>query len=70
VDGSGNQFFYDAENHQKEVKDPGNSSLGQYFYDGEGRRIKKVSATETIIFVYDASSQLIAEYSTETAQTP
>lgn len=39
-------------------------------YDGEGKRVKKVSSTETTIFVYDASSRVVAEYSTATASTP
>ncbi len=33
-DATGNQFLYDAENHQKEVKDAGNNTIGQYLYDG------------------------------------
>ena len=41
-----------------------------YTYDGEGRRVKKVSAAETTIFVYDASGVLIAEYSGEVASEP
>jgi len=41
-----------------------------YTYDGEGRRVKKVSAAETTIFVYDASGVLIAEYSGEVAAEP
>lgn len=69
-DAEGKQFLYDAENHQKEVKDNLNDSLGQYLYDGEGKRVKKISSTETMIFVYDASGQLAAEYSTQTSQTP
>lgn len=70
VDGSGNQFSYDAENHQKEVKDSSNNSLGTYIYDGDGRRVKKVAGSETTIFVYDAGGQMVAEYSTVTATTP
>ncbi len=70
VDGSGNQFSYDAENHQKEVKDSGNNLLGTYLYDGEGRRVKKVAGSETTIFVYDGGGQMVAEYSTVTATTP
>lgn len=38
--------------------------MGQYGYDGEGRRVKKIVGTEATIFVYDASGQLSAEYST------
>ncbi len=67
---SGSQFLYDAENHQTEVKDSQNQTIGQYLYDGEGRRVKKISSTETVIFVYNGSGQLVAEYSTAIAQTP
>ena len=58
------QFVYDAENRQKEARDSGGFVVGQYFYDGEGRRVKKVSATETVVFVYDGGGVLVAEYST------
>jgi RHS repeat-associated protein len=62
TDAQGRTFTYDAENKQKEIKDSGNNSVGQYFYDGNGARIKKVSATETTLFVYDASAKLVGEY--------
>ncbi|MFH4410559.1 hypothetical protein WAJ69_21275, partial [Acinetobacter baumannii] len=41
-------------------------TVGQYFYNGDGQRVKKVvpSTGETTIFVYDAASKLVAEYST------
>jgi hypothetical protein len=41
------------------------SIVGQCFYNGDGQRIRKVvpSTGETTIFVYDASSKLVAEYS-------
>ncbi|MBV6495887.1 MAG: hypothetical protein JFAIHJKO_01001 [Pyrinomonadaceae bacterium] len=41
-------------------------TLGQYTYDGDGKRIKKFvpSAGETTVFAYDASSKMVAEYST------
>lgn len=40
--------------------------MGEYAYNGDGQRIKKVvpSTGETTIFVYDASNKLVAEYST------
>jgi RHS repeat-associated protein len=43
--------------------------IGQYFYDGSGKRIKKVTNSETTIFVY-SGSKLIAEYSTQQAANP
>lgn len=56
-------FTYDAENKQTLVN---NGSIGEYFYDGDGKRVKKyVPGTgETTIFVYDAGGKLVAEYST------
>ncbi|NMS31776.1 hypothetical protein, partial [Vibrio parahaemolyticus] len=65
ADPEGRTFTYDGENKQVQVT---NSSgvVGQYFYNGDGLRIKKVvpSTGETTVFVYDAGAKLIAEYST------
>jgi RHS repeat-associated protein len=55
---------------QKEARNSQNQIIGQYFFDGNGKRVKKISNTETTIFVYDAGGQLIAEYSNQTSQTP
>jgi RHS repeat-associated protein len=65
-DPDGRTLIYDAENKQVEVKNSGNASLGTYFFDGDGKRVKKVvpSTGETTIFVYDAGAKLIGEYST------
>ena len=68
-DASGSQFIYDAENHQKEIKNAQDQTIGLYFYDGDGKRVKKVSSTEETIFVYNASGTLVAEYSTASSQT-
>ncbi len=68
-DSEGKTFFYDAENHQKEVKING-VSKGKYLYDGDGKRVKKISDLETTIFVYNGGGQLVAEYSTQQATTP
>jgi len=43
--------------------------IGRYYYDGEGKRVKKVTATEVTVFVY-SSGKLVAEYSTELPQNP
>ena len=53
---SGQSFTYDGENKQVQVNS-GASILGQYSYDGGGKRIKKYvpASGETTIFVYDAS---------------
>jgi len=61
-------FVFNADNKQTEVKDANGSTVGQYSYDGEGKRVKKYiqSTGETTIFVY-SSGKLIAEYSTVVA---
>jgi hypothetical protein len=69
VDREGRQMLYDAENHLKEVRDSQSSVVGQYFYDGDGRRVKKISSMETTVFVYNAGGRLVAEYSTALAET-
>jgi len=73
-DANGRNFVYDAENKQIEVKNASNETIGQYWYDGDGRRVKKRGwingQWEETIFVYDASSRLVAEYSTILSETP
>ncbi|QQS33240.1 MAG: RHS repeat-associated core domain-containing protein [Acidobacteriota bacterium] len=66
TDAEGRTFTYDGENKQIEVKNYSNATVGQYFFDGDGKRIKKVvpSTGETTIFIYDAGAKLIDEYST------
>ena len=60
-------FTYDGENKQTKVVQQG-ATVGEYFYDGDGRRVKKIGTTnnqtETTIFVYDAGGKMVAEYST------
>lgn len=62
-------FIFNGDNKQTQVKDVNNNIIGQYFYDGEGKRVKKVTNTETTIFVYSAG-KLVAEYSTQLSATP
>jgi RHS repeat-associated protein len=62
TDASGRTFIYDAENKQIKVRN-GATVIGEYFYNGNGKRVKKVTASETTIFVYDATNKLVAEYS-------
>ena len=38
-------------------------AIGEYFYDGDGKRVKKIAGSEETIFVYDAGGKLIGEYS-------
>jgi RHS repeat-associated protein len=66
-DATGKRFGYDAESHQKEFFSASNSSStpdATYQYDGDGRRVKKIVGSEVTIFVYNASGQLAAEYTT------
>jgi RHS repeat-associated protein len=64
VDGQDRTFAYDAENRQIKF----NGTAGQYFYDGDGHRVKKIEGSGpsaiTTVFVYNVSGQLIAEYTT------
>ena len=54
---------YDAENKLKASTI--NNYTTTYFYDGEGRRVKKLLASgEQTLFIYDALGQLAAEYTT------
>ncbi|MCW5961544.1 MAG: hypothetical protein KIS76_15380 [Pyrinomonadaceae bacterium] len=76
LDAQSRKFTYDGENKQVKVETVdanGNpvNTIGIYEYDGDGRRVKKISATEITVFVYNASGQLVADYSTniEPAQT-
>ena len=62
-DDVGNTFTFDAENHQKTYT-PIDTQLpsATYFYDGDGKRVKKVVGNEVTIFVYDGGGALVAEY--------
>jgi RHS repeat-associated protein len=63
-------FTYDAENRQASFN--GGNTLnggGTFSYDGDDRRVKKVASSGTTIFVYDASGQMVAEYTDNPPQT-
>ena len=62
-------FVFNADNKQIAVDDDNGNPIGQYFYDGEGKRVKKVTGTETTVFVY-SSGKLVAEYSTQLSPSP
>jgi RHS repeat-associated protein len=65
-DKGGNTFAYDGENRQTTYNGGASSGGGAtYSYDGDGRRVKKVAGVVLTVFVYDASGQLVAEYSSE-----
>lgn len=65
----GRSFTFNGDNKQTEVRDANNVLVGRYFYDGEGKRVKKLvydqngQVRETTVFVY-SGGKLVAEYST------
>ncbi|MBK7706082.1 MAG: hypothetical protein IPJ30_09945 [Acidobacteria bacterium] len=66
--------MFNGENKQHEVKNASGQTIGRYFYDGEGKRVKKITsnsegASETTIFVYSAG-KLVAEYSNTQVPVP
>lgn len=72
-DATGQRFVYDAEGRQIQFFSQTNGSSTPdvtYQYDGEGRRVKKTAAQSETVFVYDASSQLVAEYSNQISANP
>ena len=69
ADAEGRTLLFDGENKQKQVKNSSNQVIGTYYYDGDGRRIKKITSSEQRIFVYDAGGELIAEYSSLVPQS-
>ena len=71
-DKDGHTFVYDGENKQITYNGGAGTSNGaNYFYDGDGKRVKKIVGTNSIvtIFVYDAGGKLVAEYETNAPQT-
>jgi RHS repeat-associated protein len=70
----GYTYEYDAENRMIASNYTGlnqQPNPNTYSYDGDGRRVKKVSANgqEVTIFVYNAMGQLVAEYNNLPAVT-
>lgn len=71
---SGRTFIFNGENKQTEVKDSLGNQIGKYYYDGEGKRVKKEiyaggQITEITVFVY-SKGKLVAEYSTTPQSNP
>jgi YD repeat-containing protein len=66
VQDANNSFaaIYDAENRQTAVtaKIGGTPAVTNYKYDGDGKRVQKVTGSATTTYVYDAAGQLAAEY--------
>lgn len=49
------KYYYDYENRLIKVEHFDGSQttvLGEYYYDGDGKRIKKVEASQTTIYIY------------------
>ncbi|MBL8192584.1 MAG: hypothetical protein JNM06_02090, partial [Blastocatellia bacterium] len=61
-DDLGNSYVYDAENRLTQVFNGDNSLVAEYFYDGNGWRVKKIANGVTTRFIYDQSGRLLAEY--------
>jgi RHS repeat-associated protein len=71
-DADGRTFTYDSEDKQVKVES-NNQLIGEYWYDGDGRRVKKKTygqITEETIFIYDALGKLVAEYSNQPSNNP
>ena len=48
-------YYYDFENRLTKVEYYDGTqtlTLGQYYYDGDGKRIKKVESSQTTIYIY------------------
>lgn len=75
-DAQSRKFTYDAENKQTKVETVDSNgtviaTIGEYFYNGDGKRVKKVVPVtgETTVFIYDAAGKLVAENSTLLSST-
>ena len=66
ADALGRTIVYDAENKQTSVSNSG-GTIGTYYYDGDGKRVKKTSTSDSVIFLYDAAGKLIEERNSSTA---
>lgn len=65
-------YEYNGENKLRKANGGAANGGSDYFYDGEGRRVKKViggAVSVTTVFVYDISGSLVAEYSNAQQQT-
>ena len=73
IDAENKRFVFDAENRMKEIFHSSSATQtpdAAYYYDGEGRRVKKISGNRSVIFVYNSSGALVAEYDSQLAQNP
>ncbi|MBK7705110.1 MAG: RHS repeat protein [Acidobacteria bacterium] len=73
LDAENKRFVFDAENRLKEFFKSDNLSSSPdaiYGYDGDGKRVLKMTAAEKTVFVYNAFGKLVAEYSTVVPSQP
>ena len=52
-------YEYDAENRLRKVDGGGTQ---ENFYDGQGRRVRRVAGSTTVTFIYNANGELVLEY--------
>lgn len=63
-------YWYDSDNRMVASDLSGDLTPdASYFYDGDGRRVKKVVGSVATVFVYDAMGKLLVEYGGVLAQT-
>jgi len=55
----GHSYQFDAENHLYTVD---GGAAATFNYDGNGHRVKKVTPAGTVLFIYNAMDQMVAEY--------
>lgn len=69
---NGDTMAYDAENRLVSVTEPAASGGGTETvgYDGMGERVLQTMPSGSVVSVYDAFGQLVAEYSTAAPSTP
>ncbi len=73
LDAENRRFVFDAENRLKWFFKGTNTTPdpdGIYRYDGDGKRVLKVTVSEKTIFVHNALGKLVAEYSTVSPTKP
>lgn len=64
ADPTGRTFVFNGDNKQIEIRDSSSAVIAKYFYDADGRRVKKIIGSQTTVFVYDAFGKLVAEMTT------
>jgi hypothetical protein len=65
-------YVYDFENRLTKVEyfdGTQTLTLGQYYYDGDGKRIKKVEASQTTIYIYQGWNVIFEKESSTMTET-